>query len=444
MEDGLRTDAKLMEEYESSFDNEERVQNSLKLDKGSFSITVGVVDFDTVSFPENIKKARKETYLGLSTSIGELGILTPIHVMVLEGFADYMEEGGKEEDYEGFRYVIVDGFRRFFSGVRNGLTRCNAVIWDFEDKEKGSELLTTLSLVLNKIQKHSWSEVWYLYGILELQSSLSPSTLEYLLQLEAGDAMKLKDIMLCDYPDVIEELLANKKSLTQCYNMLQKYRKEEDKLLNDDNKGISDVEQAEDIVDKGSDTVLSNEDVKDLLEMGENFDGELSDEAFDSLMGNDVDVDRQTVGDRHPLDPKLRAAVLQRDNYECQVTGFGKGLPAEVALAVLQVHHKVPVHAGGTDEMVNLITVSQDPHTLIHVIERRGGRLGISKEDFDALPERTQDELKNIMKVARFAVEANKKLGRTKDQIKKDTSAIMKYDMPGKILKENMDAVKGL
>lgn len=437
----LKANPKLLAEYEEAFDNEERVSNALNISRANFVTKMGYIEFSDISFTEPIKNSRKETYLGLTTSVGELGILTPIHVMVTEGYSDYLD-GDKEEEFEGFKYIVVDGFRRVFAGKKNGLTGCNAVIWEFKDKDLGSQLITSLSRLLNREQRHSWSEIWYLYQILELQSSMSPGTLEYLLQLESGDAMKLKDIMMCDYQEVIDTLMEDKKTLSQCYNMLQKLRKEEDSLMLEDQKGISEVEEAKGIVneDDGK-SVLSDEDVKEILEMSESFDGELSEEDFDELMGNDIADDRQTVGDRRPLDPALRAAVLTRDGYSCQVSGVGKGLPADVALAILNVHHKVPVHAGGTDSMDNLITVSLDVHTLIHIIERRGGKLGMKKEDFDELPKGTQEYLRGVMKIARIAVEANRRVGNSKDKIKKETSASIRFKMPGTDLKENMDAL---
>lgn len=387
-----------------------------------------------------MKKARKETYLGLAKSVSEMGILQPIHVMITEGYADWVEDGG-EGDYDGFRYILLDGFRRIWAGYKNGLTRSNAMVWDFKDKDKGNDLALTLSRILNKNQDNSWGEKWYLYQILEAQSALTPGTLEYLLQLRPGDAMKLKDIMSCDYQDVKDELLSNKKTLDQAYNMLQKYRKEEDVLGREDNTGISDMEQAEGLVEEGGDNLLNDEDIKEILEMEDNFNGDLSDEDFDELMGNNIADERQTVGERHPLDPALRAAVLQRDGYCCQITGRGKGLPANIALSILNVHHKVPVHCGGTDSMDNLITVCLDAHTLIHIIERNMGKLGMSKEQYDALDEEEQKFIRGVMKIARIAVEANKRQGKTREQIREETKDSIKFKMPGAVQKENIDAV---
>ncbi len=443
MNEDLLENEDLLDEYEGSFSSEEKISHAMKLSKESFSIDIGVVDFDDLLIPEPMKTGRKETYLGLSTSIGELGIVSPIHVMITEGYANWKNSGGSEEEFDGFRYVLLHGFRRVWGGYKNGLERCMAVIWDFKDKDKGNDISMVLSNLLHKSQKHSWMEVWEMYQLLTAQASVSESSIEYLLQIDIGDAPKLKSIMerADEFPEPKQDLLDNKKTLQQAYNMLQKQMKEVDQLAKDDVTGISDMEQAEGVVEGSEDILLSDDEIKDILEMGSGGD-ELSEEDFDEFMGNNLPDDGQKVGERHPLDPALKAAVLARDGYCCQVTGRGKGLPTPIALAILNVHHKVPVHAGGKDTMDNLITVCLDVHTLIHIIERNGGKVGMSKETYDALPQEEKDFITGTMKIARIAVEANRKLGRTKEQIKKDTADAVKFKMPGVVQKENMEAVK--
>lgn len=442
MTDDMRANPKLAEEYENTFDSEEKIANAIKMSQDEFTIDTGVVSFDDLIIPDSVKKGRKESHLGLSTSVAEMGILQPIHVMITEGYSDYVEENGYAEGYEGYKYVLLDGFRRVYAGYKNGLTRANAVIWDFKDKDKGADFALTLTRILNKNQKNTWAEIWYLYQTLELQSALTPGTLEYLLQLNPGDAMKLKDIMSCDYPEIKETLLSNKKTLDQVYSMLQKERREENQTEKEDRTGVSDMDVAEDIVDKPkADAKLSNDEIKQILEMEDEFDGDLSDDDFDELMGSNIDDYGQKVGERHPLDPELRAAVLQRDGYKCVISGRGEGLPANIALSILNVHHKIPVHCGGKDTMDNLITVELSAHTLIHVIERNNGKLGMSKEEFDALPESEQIFIKGVMKVARIAVEANRKMGTTREEIREATKENMKFRMPGEVQKENMEAI---
>lgn len=426
--------------------DDDAMSRALKIDKGSFKLTVGTISISDIVIPTSLKDSRKETYLGLSRSVEELGVLYPIHVMVLEGYAEYVEENGTEEGYDGPKYLLLDGLRRIFALKKNGQNRVNAVIYDFDDKEKGSDIVNILSMILNKTQRRSWGEVWYLQQVLESQSGLTPGNIEYLLQLEPGDAMKLKEVMTRkdEFPEPAEDLLSKKKSLQQAYNMLNKQMKEQNQLAKEDISGVSELEEAEGIVNDSvsdDDRKLSDDEVKEILDMESSFEGEITDDEFDELMGNNIPDDRQTVGERHPLDPALRAAVLARDGYCCRITGRGKGLPAPIALGILNVHHLVPVHCGGTDTMSNLITICLDAHTLVHIIERNGGKLGMSKEQFDALDEEEKTFITGVMKIARVAVEANKRAGRSKEQIRKDTADSIRFKMPGLIQKENMDAV---
>lgn len=429
---------------ENSIDADESLARAIEINKGSFSIAMSTISISDIVIPTPIKDSRKETFLGLMRSVEELGVLVPIQVMISEGYAEYVEETGSEEGYDGPKYVLLDGLRRIFASKKNGLDRINAVIYDFEDKDKGSDMVNILSSILNKVQKKSWSEIWYMYQVLESQSALSPGNIEYLLQLEPGDAMKLKEVMTRkdEFPEPAEDLLSKKKTLQQAYNMLNKLMKEQDQLAKEDISGVSDMEETEGVINgEGSDDKLSDEEVKEILDMESSFDGDLSEEDFDELMGNNLPDDRQTVGERHPLDPALRAAVLQRDGYCCQITGRGKGLPAPIALGILNVHHKIPVHCGGTDSMDNLITICLDAHTLIHIIERNMGKLGMSKEQFDELDEEEKKFITGVMKIARIAVEANKRMGRSREQIRKDTADSIRFKMPGAVQKENMEAV---
>lgn len=441
-EQGYSEDSSSFEESINE-DSDEALVSEIQIDKGSFVITMATVSVSDIVIPTPIKDSRKETYLGLSRSVEELGVLVPIQIMVLEGYAEYVEENGSDEGYDGPKYLLLDGLRRIFALKKNGLDRVNAVIYDFKDKDKGSDMVNILSLILNKVQKKSWSEIWYLYQVLESQSALSPGNIEYLLQLEPGDAMKLKEIMTRknEFPEPAEDLLSKKKTLQQAYNQLNKLMKEQNLLAKEDVSGVSEMEETEGVVQEGTDDKLSDDEVKEILDMESSFDGDLSEDDFDELMGNNLPDDRQTVGERHPLDPALRAAVLQRDGYCCQITGRGKGLPAPIALGILNIHHKIPVHCGGRDSMDNLITICLDAHTLIHIIERNMGKLGMSKEQFDALGEEEKKFITGVMKIARIAVEANKRMGRSREQIRKDTSDSIRFKMPGLVQKENMEAI---
>lgn len=425
-------------------DNDMSLASALSLDKGSFAITVDTVSISDIVIPSSIKDSRKETYLGLTRSVEELGVLSPIHIMILEGYAEYVEENGNDEGYEGPKYLLLDGLRRVFALKKNGLSRVNAVIYDFKDRDKASDIVNILSLILNKNQRKSWAEVWYLYQVIESQSALTPGNVEYLLQLEPGDAMKLKEIMSRkqEFPEPAEELLANKKTLQQCYNMLNKLMKEQDQLAKEDVSGVSDIEEADGIVNEGDGNKLSDAEVKEILDMEDSFDGELSEDDFDELMGNNLADDRQTVGDRHPLDPALKAETLLRDGYCCQACEAGKGFPLKYALSFLQSHHKISVANSGVDTAENIVTLCQNCHTSVHTLLKSGMRFGISKEDFDNLPEKTRNTMKNIMKIARIDWEAGKRLGKNKEDFRRDNLNSSKFKMPGTDLSENMKAIQ--
>lgn len=439
--DGMEAEAYAVGKVDK--DPDASLSRAIDINKGSFSVSMGTISIKDIVIPQLVKESRKETYLGLTRSIEELGCLVPIHVLITEGYAEYVEETGSSDGYEGPKYVLLDGIRRIFALMKNGIQRVNAIIYDFEDKEKGSDMVNILSMILNKVQRKSWSEIWYMYQVLESQSFLSPGNIEFLLQLEPGDAMKLKEVMTrrSDFPEPADDLLDKKKTLQQAYNMLIKAMKEQDLLAKEDISGVSDMEETEGIVSSTDGDKLSDQEVKEILDMEDKFDGELSDDDFDELMGNNVPDDRQEVGNRHPLDPALRAAVLQRDGYCCQITGRGKGLPTPIALSILNVHHKIPVHCGGTDTMDNLITICLDAHTLVHVIERNNGKLGMSKEQYESLSDEDKNFITGVMKIARIAVEANRRQGRSREQIYKDTASSVRFQMPGKVQRENMDAL---
>jgi len=60
---------------------------------------------------------------------------------------------------------------------------------------------------------------------------------------------------------------------------------------------------------------------------------------------------RSRATGRRPMSPKLRRAVLMRDRFTCQECGANRGDDPDV---ILHVDHKVPVAAGGQDELKNL------------------------------------------------------------------------------------------
>ena len=416
----------LMHEYDNSFSGDEKVQNLLKLTSSAFTRTFESIQISQIGFTQPVKQGRRNTMTGLTATVRDLGVLTPIHVMKVA-------EEAEDDDY---KYVLLDGLRRIFAALKNGQKEINAVVWNFEDKDKGADLALYITLLLNRQQKRDWQEIWDLYQVLEAQSPITPGTLEYLLQLEPGDAMKLKDVMLSEYDEIKTELISEKKTLEAAYKALAKARKEEDALLKEDNTGVaSEVEGAQDLTGDNQVEQLSEEDVKRLLDMADE-DIDINDEDFDTLNKGSYDVDHQKVGERHPLDPALKAKVLNRDNFRCKCCGFG----GAAALGVLAVHHKIPVHAQGADDEANLVTLCLNHHILLHVAERNGGKLQMTKEEFNNYSEEEQNALRECLKLAKVAVEAAKCKNMSLDAVRKATSNSIKHPMPGTSLSENTKA----
>ena len=427
---------------EDAKDADERITSALAISKDSYTLSPAVVSISDIVIPAPVKDSRKESYLGITRSVEELGVLSPIHVMVLEGYADFLDEGGAPENYDGPKYALIDGLRRVFSAKKSGLERMNAMVWNFKDKEKGAEALILISLVLNKYQRKTWQEIWYLYQILEESSALTPSEAEYLLGLEPGDATKLKEVMTRgdEFPEPREDLLSKKKNLQQAYNALNKAMKDQDLLLREDHSGVSGMQQVDGIADNGSSDVrLSDEQVKEILGM-DSGELELRDDDFDALLNPNPEV--QTVGDRHPLDPALKAESLMHDGYKCVCCGAGEFLPMRYKLAILQSHHKISVANGGPDTVENLATLCQSCHTLIHTLLWCGLKFGMSKEDFDSLPSDEREKLKNILRIARIDYEAAKRLGKDMSRIKEDNKNPSQFKMPMTDMHQNAEAIR--
>lgn len=420
----------LQAEYDATFSGEEKANNLLKLTSDKYTLERKTIKISDIGYCESTKRGRQKTVTGLTQTVKELGVLSPIHVMTTE----------TADDEEGFKYILIDGMRRVFAAIKNGMTEIEAIVWDFKDKDFGADLTLALGLMINRQQKRQWSEVWDLYRILELQSAITPGTLEFLLQLESGDAMKLKDVMLCEYSEVKEALLSGEKSLDAAYKMLTKLRKEEDQLAKDDATGFSDtVELAEEFKGdsaSGNEGQLTDQDVLELLEMVDSMDDEdVSDDDFNAMNAQaDGYADQQKVGDRHPLDPALRQAVLARDDFTCKCCGMRM---VGARLGLIAVHHLLPVHVGGKDVLENLTTLCLNCHVSLHVMERNGGSIMMSKEDFDKLLPSEQTSLKRALKLARIAIEADKRKGLSKEQVAEATKSAIKHVMPGVGMKEN-------
>jgi len=415
-------------EYDATFDGADKVSNLLSLSSDAFTLSSQKIKISEIGFTEPVKRGRANTITGLTSIVKDLGVLVPIHVMLVP-------EESQSDDY---KYIVLDGVRRIFGAMRNGELEINAVVWDFDDKDKGFDLALFISLILNRVERRSMAEVWSLYQILEMQTSITPGTLEYLLQLQSGDAMKLKDVMLCDYDEVKQALINGEKDLEGAYKLLQKLRKEEDRLAKEDATGVEDtVEGAEDIKSTSAPTNnLSEQDVLELLEMADSVsDVNLDSADFNEMNQSEFDDVVQKVGERHPVSKEVRQGTFIRDDYRCRCCNTG----GVAFLASLIYHHTIPVHCGGADTVDNGLTLCDTCHLTLHCCEKNGGRIPMTESQFNEYDEKEKKRIKYIIKYAKVAVEASKRKGISQDKIKEEANKSARHRMPGEGLTENME-----
>lgn len=403
-----------------------------------------------------IKEYRIDTYSGLFNVIREMGVIVPVVVTPLAEYADFLADNdittGAEADelgYAGPRYRVLDGWRRIFASLKNHYDEIPAAIVTFHDPEVGRDLSNLMHLVLNRTQTHTWSEKWAMQKVMEESYSLTPSMLDWLLNLDAGDSMRLKEVMLAEYPEVTDEFLSGKKDLARSYKALEKLRKaESNPTAGDDDRKISSVDEASDLAtDDTEDAPLSDEEVKNLLEMGDELrevrdllnkeadtdDTDIDDDNYGGdpipenaaeqvgFEGGDDDedmfgeVDENTVQDtkdRKPLSKELRTAILARDEFTCQACGYGKGITSMVHLGQLEAHHKTSVYVGGSDAMSNFVTLCQRCHGLVHILAGFNAKIGMTKEEFEKVPDNDQTMFRVCIKFAKIILKAEEETGK--------------------------------
>ena len=429
-----KKEAALSAEYEATFDGEDKLVHKLMHINSEISLTYADIEIDKVVTSNFKKLSRDDTIIGLTGVVDEWGVVSPIHVLATE---------------DGEYFMLLDGFRRLFAAMRKQMKHIKAIIWEFTDYDEGKEMANILSLMINRSQRYTNREVWEQMQILEEVNAASPGLIEFLLQLNAGEAMKLKDVMTADmdFAEIQQKLLNGEYTIEAAYKKLCNERKKENRLAKEDALSIEDSTSPDgrDPASAADDVQrLSVDDVKEILEMGE-----FSDEATERASLEDLnqgeyngeldrgDYDRnpelQNPNDRHSLDPELRQQVLIRDGFTCRCCGedFKHRLPA------LTVHHVVQVSQGGYDEEGNLITVCSNCHLCIHTYA--WGKIAVNE---DNLNEHEKLVYKKIFRYGNIIREANKRCGKTLEQGKKDDKSYNRHMFPGEGLKDNQAAMR--
>lgn len=419
---------KAKQEYESAFDGEEKMMHKLSNIKSDIKIVQKDIDIDSIIISEFKKVGRTDSITGLTGVVSEWGVVSPIHVLALE-----------DDDC----YQLLDGLRRVYAALRSGKKTINAMVWEFSDRREGKELANIISLMINRNQKYTPKEMWEQMKKLESVNDATPGLVEYLLQMEPGDAMKLKDVMLADacYDDFRDGLLNGKYSIEQAYKKLCNERKKEDKLEKEDRlsldaDGIKETSPhgyVEDPTDEEPERLSENE-AKELLELKDLNRDVQEDSLADLDKTNEIRKDdmHQKVGERTFVDEAVKKAVLIRDNNRCRCCGIGGPQWA----GILVYHHLIPVYAGGPDTEENGLTLCVNCHLTLH-----NYITGDVIVDEDSLDEEQKKIFKNIFKYGNIAIEASNKLGMKRAELRKANSKSKKHPMPNANVKLNKAAL---
>ena len=431
----------------SPFEDIDKILSGLKYDR-ELRMDLPI---ESIVITEFDKKARFATKNGLTASIEDFGrVLNPIDVLALPSV------DGEEIEM----YTLISGLRRVYGASRNGYKTIPAFVWHFADYEKAQRLVPLLGLILNKQQQHNYQEIWNGLSTLEHEYGLKFSQIERLYPyLESGDVLKLKEV--CSesdtYPEPMTELFAGKYTLDKAYKELVKQRKERDVLEEEDHKGIlsstelgkeavvsdeeggSSSESSSEEGENSSNNKLSAQEVDELLELADNSMDNLT---LESALEQADAVDKGIVQDRKgdgddDLTPEVKNKIKARDKMVCQCCSKDKVENQGAFLSQLVVHHKVPVHAGGTDDEKNLITLCIGCHHLLHTMEKMG-TLTTDKEHLDTMDEEFRRRILNAWSLAYIAIKAGEKKGYSRKERAKKAQESLGHKFPGQDIKNDL------
>lgn len=400
--------------YDETFDGVEQLEHSLFSLKSKLDLSTQLIPIKYLIPSEFKKQSRERTIIGLNGIVSQWGVVNPVHVM-------------KCEDDDA--YIILDGLRRVYAAMKNGLEEVECRVWDFENKVEGKKLANIISLMINRSERYKPSEQWAMMRTLERTNDLTPGLLEFLLQLEAGQAVKLRDIMQCEpeYIDIREKLIMGELDIESAFKKLSGERKKENRLQKEDMTSIENTVDETRKADKEK-RRLSDQEVHDLLEMTQadvsNMDAAEMDMTDEIRAGDKY----QTTDERHPVDAAVRQGTFMRDDFHCRCCGTG----GVQWLGVLVFHHAVPVYAGGPDTIDNGLTLCQNCHMTLH-----NYIMGKVQVDLDSLSEGQRKVFRNIFKYGNIALEATKRKGLKKEDIAKLDRTGVSHAYPDANIKEN-------
>lgn len=361
----------------------------------------------------------------LVTSIKNDGLLLPLVV------APTKTEG---------RYVLIKGSRRLLACATLGMKKIPCVI----NNQISNSDIHVVEPIYSHNRPYSVTEMLNYIDYIKKERGIdNPSMIEYLLNMESGCYMKLMDVMDDNDDEIVSALLTGEIDIKTAYKKLEQKRKKagRDKMADmRANKIYGDASYGTDITANSGETnaegeQLTDDEIRDIvdgvgdLENVGDLDGEELRTSGDNIQG--FAAHRQDPNERERLDPKLRKAVLARDDNTCRVCGMGGQEYPEV----LDVHHVIEVYLGGNDDINNLLCACTVCHKLIHL----WGRGELQVRPFDQMGEAEANKFKRIIKLGNVIRQGMAAKGMKKEQLKKLDQA----DTIGRRLKGSSDQVAG-
>ena len=400
------------------------IAHQIKVDKDAFEFKHIEVKKITVT----ANRIRKNYSLDkLKLSIQNEGLLNPIVV------APTKTEG---------IYVVVKGLRRLLACAAVGLSEVPCII---NNKVSATEIPIVEALYTHS-KPYTIQEMLDYIDYLKNEKGIASATyIEHLLNMESGDYNKLMDIMEDGDEDITGQLLGGQMNIQQAFKKLEQKRKKMSKEEKDTARATKIYDNSEEYgADKvqgsgetsdDSDGSLSSEDVGELLATFDNEsldteDGEALRKEGDNIKG--YQPHKQDPNNRERLDPKLRKAILARDNNTCKIC---EQISGQEYTEVLDVHHIHEVYLGGKDEETNLITACTCCHKLVHLWAR--GELHV--RPFEQMDKDEARKFKRVIKLGNVVRHDMVSKGMSKKELKEKDQA----DTIGRRLKGSSDQVAG-
>ena len=379
---------------------------------------IAYIEIDKIGVSKRIRQGKGVD--DLVRSIRSTGLLQPLVVVptATEGF-----------------YVLIDGYRRLLACAKAGKRKIPCIV----NNKISTPEIPVIEAMYNHKKTYTIAEIVEYIDYLEKEKGImSASMIEYLLQLNSGDYTKLKDLLNDDDEEIMEKLYDGTYTIEQAFKKLEQRRRKEsreEKMNKTAEKVYADEEEsgADKIAGLGEeagDVALTDEEIGELAINPDELDDGLEDESLDDMAKKGKETPgfedhKQKVGQREFIDPAIKKAVLARDNFTCACCKRG----GQAWVDVLDFHHIVPVHLGGSDTVDNGITACLTDHHLIHLYSTGDLTLPKTKtpeelekmtEQEVAIYEDEQMRFKRIVKLGQVIRDGMAKKGIKRKEYKKE------------------------